>query len=400
VVDASAREAESAELQRAEVDEALNAARQAHVAATARADAAGRRAEEAAARAQAAEERLRSALDGHPTLDDALSAVQGQVAAAEEALAATQALLVAQDELDAALRAAELACGAKGFLSLEDAQSAVRPEAWREGTATHLRAAADTEAAVAAELADPALAVALEPPAPVTERTQELALADEVLAAATSVLAQARGRREALGRLVPALGAAVAALQPVQEQAAAVRRLADLCAGQGQNALRMTLSAYVLAARLEEVAAAASVRLRRMTQGRYELVHTDGAARGGVRAGLGLLARDAWSGQDRDTATLSGGETFLASLALALGLADVVTAEAGGTPIEALFVDEGFGTLDEETLDEVMDVLDGLREGGRVVGLVSHVSELRQRIPAQVEVRRTRSGSGLVLHGC
>ena len=137
-----------------------------------------------------------------------------------------------------------------------------------------------------------------------------------------------------------------------------------------------------------------------MTQGRYELVHTDGASRGGVRAGLRLLARDAWSGQDRDTATLSGGETFLASLALALGLADVVMAEAGGARIEALFVDEGFGTLDEETLDEVMDVLDGLREGGRVVGLVSHVSELRQRIPAQVEVRRGRSGSDLVLHGC
>jgi exonuclease SbcC len=112
-----------------------------------------------------------------------------------------------------------------------------------------------------------------------------------------------------------------------------------------------------------------------------------------------LLARDAWSGQDRDTATLSGGETFMASLALALGLADVVTAEAGGARVQALFVDEGFGTLDEETLDEVMDVLDGLREGGSLVGLVSHVGELRQRIPAQVEVRKTRSGSDLVLHG-
>jgi exonuclease SbcC len=157
---------------------------------------------------------------------------------------------------------------------------------------------------------------------------------------------------------------------------------------------------YVLAARLEEVAAAASGRLLTMTQGRYSLIHTDGAARGGLRSGLGLLARDGWSGQDRDTATLSGGETFLASLALALGLADVVSAEAGGSRIGALFVDEGFGTLDEDTLDEVMDVLDGLREGGRVVGLVSHVSELRQRIPAQVEVTKTRAGSDVVLHGC
>jgi exonuclease SbcC len=400
VVEVAVREGESAELQRTEVDEALNTARQAHVVAGARAEAAARRADEADARVRVAEERLREALGGHPTLDEALAAVQAQAAAAEAARAATQALLVAQEELDAAVQAAQVACAAKGFLSVEDAQEATREEAWREGTAVHLREAADAEAAVAAELADPALDVPLDPPAPVDSCTEALTAADEQLGAATALLARARSRREALDRLVPALSAAVAALEPLQAEAASVRRLADLCAGQGQNALRMTLSAYVLAARLEEVAAAASVRLRRMTQGRYELVHTDGAARGGARAGLGLLARDAWSGQDRDTATLSGGETFLASLALALGLADVVTAEAGGTRIEALFVDEGFGTLDEDTLDEVMDVLDGLREGGRLVGLVSHVSELRQRIPAQVEVRKTRSGSTLALHGC
>jgi exonuclease SbcC len=148
----------------------------------------------------------------------------------------------------------------------------------------------------------------------------------------------------------------------------------------------------VLAARLEEVAAAASQRLLRMTAGRYSLVHSD-ARRGGGRAGLGLLACDAWTGADRDTSTLSGGETFMASLALALGLADVVTEEAGGTRIEALFVDEGFGSLDEETLEEVMNVLDGLREGGRCVGIVSHVAELRQRIPAQLRVHKSQSGS-------
>ncbi len=154
----------------------------------------------------------------------------------------------------------------------------------------------------------------------------------------------------------------------------------------------MTLSSFVLAARLEEVAAAASERLLTMTAGRYSLVHSD-ARKGNAKAGLSLLACDAWTGIDRDTATLSGGETFLASLALALGLADVVTAESAGTRMEALFVDEGFGTLDEDTLDEVMNVLDGLRAGGRIVGIVSHVTELRQRIPAQVHVRKGRAGS-------
>src|SRR4029077_13623252 len=187
------------------------------------------------------------------------------------------------------------------------------------------------------------------------------------------------------------------------------RRLAALAAGLGANTLRMTLSSFVLAARLEEVAAAASERLLRMTSGRYSLIHTDARRGGGParlrplrrrrrgRSGLGLLACDGWTGVDRDTSRLSGGETFLASLALALGLADVVTAEAGGTRIEALFVDEGFGSLDEDTLEEVMTVLDGLREGGRMVGIVSHVAELRQRIPAQVRVRKGQAGSHLTV---
>jgi exonuclease SbcC len=212
--------------------------------------------------------------------------------------------------------------------------------------------------------------------------------------------AAAVARLRQVQSLVPELVAAQEALLPLEERAAHVRRMADLCTGGGANALKMTLTSFVLAARLEEVAAVASARLLRMTQGRYSLVHTDGAVKGGARSGLGLLARDSWTGQDRDTSTLSGGETFLASLALALGLADVVQAEAGGTRIEALFVDEGFGTLDEETLDEVMDVLDGLREGGRVVGLVSHVAELRGRIPAQVHVTKTRRGSSVALIGC
>ena len=277
---------------------------------------------------------------------------------------------------------------------------AAREQAWHDAAAAELRAAADTAAAVADALADPALDVDLSQPAPVTQAGAAVTQADAALETVLADQARAAQRVAALARLLPELDAGLAALVPLEERAREVRGLADLCAGQGANGFKMTLTAFVLAARLEEVAAVASIRLLRMTQGRYSLVHTDGAARGGSRSGLGLLARDGWSGQDRDTATLSGGETFLASLALALGLADVVTAEAGGSRIGALFVDEGFGTLDEDALDEVMDVLDGLREGGRVVGLVSHVAELRQRIPAQVEVRKTRAGSDIVLHGC
>jgi exonuclease SbcC len=103
--------------------------------------------------------------------------------------------------------------------------------------------------------------------------------------------------------------------------------------------------------------------------------------------------RDDWSGESRDPVTLSGGETFVVSLALALGLADVIAHEAGGSELDTLFVDEGFGTLDADTLDDVMDTLDSLRDGGRVVGVVSHVAELRDRIPTQLQVRKHRAGS-------
>src|SRR5919202_152697 len=131
-----------------------------------------------------------------------------------------------------------------------------------------------------------------------------------------------------------------------------------------------------------------------MSGGRYALEHVDDGARGRSRGGLDLRVLDAWTGHHRPPSSLSGGETFLASLALALGLADVVTAEAGGARLETLFVDEGFGSLDDEgTLDEVLEVLDGLRDGGRAVGIVSHVAEMRQRIPMQLRIEKGRDGS-------
>jgi DNA repair protein SbcC/Rad50 len=261
------------------------------------------------------------------------------------------------------------------------------------GAAAGLAEALTKAAAVADLLTDPDLKVELDPPAPVSETTTAAEGAQHAHAAAVDAHGQARLRADQLAELGPRLETALDALRPLRERASQIRRLADLANGtSAANQYKMTLSSFVLAARLEEVAAAASERLLTMTAGRYSLVHSD-ARKGNAKAGLSLLACDAWTGIDRDTATLSGGETFLASLALALGLADVVTAESAGTPMEALFVDEGFGTLDEDTLDEVMNVLDGLRAGGRIVGIVSHVTELRQRIPAQVHVRKGRAGS-------
>lgn len=223
--------------------------------------------------------------------------------------------------------------------------------------------------------------------------------AERALRVAASILAAARDRCAELARLSRQAVAEVLRLGPLREEYDRVARLAALTAGtSADNERKMRLESYVLAARLEQVAAAATVRLQRMSSGRYTLVHSD-ARTGGKRSGLGLHVVDAWTGSERDTATLSGGETFFASLALALGLADVVTDEAGGVQLDTLFIDEGFGSLDDQTLDEVLDVLDSLRERDRSVGIVSHVADLRRRIPAQLEVVKGRHGSTVRLGG-
>ncbi|MGW7577736.1 AAA family ATPase [Streptomyces sp. NPDC054765] len=250
-------------------------------------------------------------------------------------------------------------------------------------------------AAVEAELADPeASAAAAQPPAdPAGAETAHQAAAAR-LRTASATHATARERCAELDRLSARADADARALAPLRAAHARIARLAALASGtSSENERRMRLESYVLAARLEQVAAAATARLHRMSAGRYTLVHSDERAGGARRSGLGLHVIDAWTGRERDTSSLSGGETFFASLALALGLADVVTDEAGGTRLDTLFIDEGFGSLDEQTLDEVLDVLDSLRERDRSVGIVSHVPDLKARIPSQLEVVKDRSGS-------
>jgi DNA repair protein SbcC/Rad50 len=357
-------------------------------------DAELRQAAEADQRAARYRQSLLAQLDGWPDLDSALRAA-GQAA---------DALIAAADAADAAVRAEDAARAARdralavaaaaGFADLDAVRAAQRPVEWRATADQVIRAHEAAAKANAELLADPDLDVSADPPADLAGALVAVDIARQAHDGALAAARLAQHRADQLADLAPQFGQSQADLKPLTDRADEARRLADLAAGQGANTLRMTLSAFVLAARLEEVAVAASERLLAMTSGRYALIHTD-TRRGAGRSGLGLLACDAWTGVDRDTSTLSGGETFLASLALALGLADVVTAEAGGTRIEALFVDEGFGSLDEETLDEVMTVLDGLREGGRLVGIVSHVTELKQRIPAQIRVHKGHSGSHL-----
>ena len=357
----------------------------------------------ATAEAAAAEEsagravRLRARLGRDGTERVALQARLDALAllaeACESAAGAAAAARAARDEHARAVATAARQAQAAGFDDEDDARAAARDEQWMAAAQSRLDQARDRLAGVRARLASPELAVALDPPAPVAATRDAAAEARRV---ADEALAAERVRAERAGRLrelVPLYAHVCSRMPTLLQEAGELRSLSEVAAGRGSNRLSMTLSTFVLAARLEEVAEAASERLARMTGGRYRLVHTDEGRDRRSRAGLGLQVEDGWTGRRRDTATLSGGETFMTALSLALGLADVVTAEAGGQTIDALFIDEGFGTLDAGTLDQVMDVLDELRSGGRLVGIVSHVADLRLRIPAQVSVQKGTGGS-------
>ncbi|MEU6299829.1 SMC family ATPase [Streptomyces erythrochromogenes] len=322
------------------------------------------------------------------TLEDRVRIVAGAAACLRRAETAAARLKEADDQLaDAAFKA--------GFDTIEAAADAVLPEYERTALQHRIDAWQTEEALLADRLGESgtAEAAALPPAAPDAAEAYAVRAAAK-LRTAGSACDAARVRCTELDRLSRQMEQELRALGPLREAYDRVARLAGLTAGtSADNERRMRLEAYVLAARLEQVAAAATVRLLRMSGGRYTLVHSDARAGGRGRSGLGLHVVDAWTGSERDTATLSGGETFFASLALALGLADVVTDEAGGTRLDTLFIDEGFGSLDDQALDEVLDVLDSLRERDRSVGIVSHVADLRTRVQAQLEIVKQRGGS-------
>ncbi len=313
-------------------------------------------------------------------------------AAAREALLAHEAAVARVREADEHA----LECALEhGFESSEAAAAAAIGKADVESLEAALRSREHQQAQARAVLSDPDVraAVAAETPdiAGLEEATRS---ADDQL---TAVGARARvleRRTQRLEMLRSELTRELTAWEPTRSAYSVAHAVSTFAEGKGgDNALQMRLSAYVLASRLEQVVAAANERLCTMSDERYTLEHSAKRGVGELRGGLSLMVRDEWTGESRDPATLSGGETFVVSLALALGLADVVTGEAGGSSIDTLFIDEGFGSLDPETLDDVMNTLDGLRDGGRVVGIVSHVPEMRTRITSQLQVRKDRTGS-------
>lgn len=163
----------------------------------------------------------------------------------------------------------------------------------------------------------------------------------------------------------------------------------------GESGHRISFHRYVLGVLLDDVLSSASVRLNKMTEGRYALLRSSDKARRNAASGLDMVIADAHTGKQRPVSTLSGGESFLAALALALGLSDVVQSHAGGIKLDTLFIDEGFGSLDSEALEAAIEVLVELQASGRTIGIISHVHELKNRMQRRIEVRSGRNGSHL-----
>ena len=318
--------------------------------------------------------------DADERLADLTAGARDAVLSAIEAAGALADALRAEGFADAgALARAGLDPGAREDLARRVQETAVEAERVRRGLAEGAVAALTGEESADVEAAE------------ADGEAAEAAWRDAVEARGSL-----RARRDAVEASCRALSRAVTALGAATGDAAALVEVSALASGSGSNRRAIPLASWVLLERFAEVLVFANQRLEHMSGGRYALVRVDDEKQAARRRGLGLGVVDRLGGEaTRDPRTLSGGETFYVSLALALALADVVTTESGGIAMETLFVDEGFGSLDPEALQDVLAELSRLRAGGRTVGIVSHVEELRRQIPDQIRVGRDDRGSRL-----
>lgn len=383
---------------RAELDELTAAAETERAALAERALRAGEQHAAVAADAARLEAMVAEARGGYDSVAVRLAATTVQRDAARALVDADAALAERTRSRDAARADLQALLAASPFTSADDAVAALLEEsalATLDATIAEHRAALtaakqrllDLELDTAGDDVDEAQLAA---------SATALADADAARSAAIAAHRDAVGTAARLRGLLAQTDAAYADVAEAAEVAAIVTRLADTVAGRAPNTMKMDLETFVLAAELEEIVAAANIRLAEMSSGRYTLHHSDARAARGRASGLGIDVLDAHTGRLRPPQSLSGGETFLASLALALGLGEVVTARAGGIRLDTLFVDEGFGSLDPETLELAMRTLDELRAGGRTVGVISHVEAMKEQVPAQVLVEATPEGPSVI----
>lgn len=187
------------------------------------------------------------------------------------------------------------------------------------------------------------------------------------------------------------IGQGTAKQKLLEEEYALVGTLSEIANGQTGN--KISLQRFVLSVLLDDVLVEASHRLKLMSKGRYQLFRKEDRSKGNKASGLDLIVEDAYTGKVRPIATLSGGESFMAALALALGLSDIVQSYAGGIRLDTLFIDEGFGSLDPESLDLAIRTLIDLQSSGRMIGLISHVSDLKELLPTRIDLISNQNGS-------
>ena len=235
------------------------------------------------------------------------------------------------------------------------------------------------------------------------EQVQELVLADlvklkeelkealEEKRAVQQMLSKKQESRNLTERTYISLKTKLAGLKETMERYTLVKGLDDLA--NGNNKKRLVFEQYVLISCFEEILYAANLRLQTMSAGRYELRRVRGIVDARSKDNLEMEVLDYYTGKYRSVKTLSGGESFKVSLSLALGMSDVIQAQSGGIRVETMFIDEGFGTLDGESLDQACLVLQGLTESNRLIGLISHVPELSEKIPDQIRIHKTNTGS-------
>ena len=291
------------------------------------------------------------------------------------------------------------ALGEEGFSGEDDYRAALVDEA--EENAMAARLARYESALSAAEAALASLAELWEGRQPVDgealrRRTEALRARTEAL---LRVEKDAQARLSHDSRLLPQLKRAVDEVQQRLEDFGVLDDLYRTASGNVRGARKIPLENYLLQYYFRRVIIAANVRLTRMSEGRFSLCQKQEEGLGG-KAGLALDVLDRHTGKVRDVGTLSGGESFLASLAMALGFADVVQARRGGVRLDTLFIDEGFGTLDEETLLRALNVLEELAGGRRLIGVISHVAALKECIPRKIEVRASPAGGSAVSVVC
>lgn len=235
------------------------------------------------------------------------------------------------------------------------------------------------------------------------EQVQELVLADPVKLkeelkealeekrAVQQMLSKKQESWNLTERTYISLKTKLAGLKETMERYTLVKGLDDLA--NGNNKKRLVFEQYVLISCFEEILYAANLRLQTMSAGRYELRRVRGIVDARSKDNLEMEVLDYYTGKYRSVKTLSGGESFKVSLSLALGMSDVIQAQSGGIRVETMFIDEGFGTLDGESLDQACLVLQGLTESNRLIGLISHVPELSEKIPDQIRIHKTNTGS-------